>query len=157
LAAFDRSRLTDVEDTWANRELPVLDATVRLLEDDFRVCVRDIAAETGIDPRDVDRALRALEGEYVGEYQQLATGGDPNPWYVTSVTAAARQAVGQWPTAEDLITRLAEAFSTAAEHEPDPEKKRRLRSFAGMLGGAGRDIAVEVAARVIEHQIPGMG
>jgi hypothetical protein len=32
----------------------------------------------------------------------------------------------------------------------------RLRSIAGMLGGAGRQIAIDVAARVVEHQI-GMG
>jgi hypothetical protein len=131
----------------------VLDAVVRLLEDNFVVYVRDIAAETGIDPHDVDRALRALEGEYVGDYEQFATAGDPNSWHVGRVTAAARQAVGQWPTAESLVTQLAEAFSTAAERELDPEKKSRLRSIAGMLGGAGRQIAIDVAAKVVEHQM----
>jgi hypothetical protein len=146
-----------VEDTWASRDLPVLDATVRLLENNFVVYVRDIAAETGIDPRDVDRALTALDGEYIGDYEQFATAGDPNPWHVGRVTAAARRVVGQWPTAESLIDRLAEAFSTAADREADPEKKSRLRSIAGMLGGAGYQIAVDVAARVVEHQLPGMG
>jgi hypothetical protein len=57
--------------------------------------------------------------------------------------------VGQWPPAESLAAQLIEAFGAAAEQELDPEKKSRLRSIASMLGGAGRDIAVEVAAKLL--------
>jgi hypothetical protein len=100
------------------------------------------------------RALEALEGTYVG----LSTGmGGPESWNVGAVSAEARRAVGQWPTAESLITRLAEGFATAADREPDPEKKSRLRTVAGTLGGAGRDIAVQVASAVVEHQVHKMG
>jgi hypothetical protein len=45
----------------------------------------------------------------------MMTGGNPETWYVTKVTAAARQTVGQWPTAESLTASLAEAFGSAAE------------------------------------------
>lgn len=142
-----------MEDTWAPRDLPVLDATVRLLDTSFFPRVRDIAAAAGMDIETTARALVALDGTYL----DLSTGiGSAASWHVNAVSAEARRAVGQWPTAESLITRLAEAFSAAAEQEPDPEKKSRLRSIAGMLGGAGRQIAVEVAARVVEHQM-GMG
>lgn len=51
-----------------------------------------------------------------------------------------------------MIDRLAEAFGKAAEHEPDVKKRRRLREVANMLGTTGRDLAVEVAARVILRQ-----
>ncbi len=142
-----------VEDTWTDRDLPVLDAVVRLLDQgNFLVTVRDIAGETGLEPETVDRALEALEGPYVVEYEQFATGGDPSSWRVRKVTAAARQAVGQWPTAEGLITRLTEALSDAAEHEPDPEQKSRLRAIASSLGGSARQIAIDVAARIVERQ-----
>ena len=115
-----------MDDTWASRELPVLDAAVRLLDEgNYAVTVRDLAAETGLDPTGVDRALDALEGPYVVKYQKMMTGGDPNPWFITSVTSAARQAVGQWPTPENVIDRLAEAFGAAAEHETDPKRRRR--------------------------------
>jgi hypothetical protein len=43
-----------------------------------------------------------------------------------------------------------------ADQESDREKKGRLRSTASGLGGAGRQIAIDVAARVVEPQI-GMG
>jgi len=83
-----------MEDTWASRDLPVLDAAVRLLEDKFDVRVRDIAAETGFDVNTVAQALDALEGPYVVEVRK-SLGPDPSSWYIMNVTAEARQAVGQ--------------------------------------------------------------
>jgi hypothetical protein len=142
-----------VEDTWFTRDLPVLDAVVTLLEGgEFRAAVRDISAATGFDPEDVARSLKAMEHTYVGEFTQLITGGDPNPWYVTEVTSAARQAVGQWPTPENVVARLADEFAAAAEHEPDPERKGKLRAIAGFLGETGKDFAAEIVAKVIARQ-----
>jgi hypothetical protein len=87
----------------------VLDTVIRLLDEgSIAVTVRDIAEATGFDPKGVDRALNALGGLYVRDYRKLATGGDPNPWYVTEVTAAARRAVGQWPTGDSLAVRVAD-------------------------------------------------
>ena len=84
------------------------------------------------------------------------TGGIPDSWYVTDVTAAARRVVGQWPTAESLAVRLAAAFSEAADEERDPERKNRLRQIANFLGETGKDIAAEVMAKVILRST-GMG
>ncbi|HEV2372025.1 MAG TPA: hypothetical protein VGS19_07645 [Streptosporangiaceae bacterium] len=129
---------------------------MRLLEDNFMVRVRDIADETRIDPADVARALDALEGSYVVKFEKAMTGGDPNPWYIRKVTPDARRTVGQWPTPENMVTRLAEAFGVAAEHEPDPGRKRRLRDIASFLADTGKDLAAEVVAKVILRQT-GMG
>ena len=60
-----------MEDTWVSRDLPVLDAVVRLLDaGQFAVTVADIAGETGFDPKTVDRALDALHGTYVRKYRE---------------------------------------------------------------------------------------
>lgn len=142
-----------MEDTWASRDLPVLDATVRLLEGSPDPEVSDLASETGLAPEVVARALRAMNGAFL---DLQMTAGDPESWFVRRVYPSARQVVGQWPTPDSLIARLADGFSAAADHEADPEKKKTLRSFAAMFGGAGRDIAVDVAARIIEHRI-GLG
>lgn len=146
-----------MEATWVSRDLPVLDAVVRLLDGgEYAAYVRDIAVETGFEPDVVVRALDALDGAYVLDFDKFATGGDPNPWRVLGVTPAARQAVGQWPTAESLTARLAEAFSEAADEETDPERKGRLRQLASFLGETGKDVAAEIIAKVIMHQT-GMG
>lgn len=146
-----------MEDTWVSRDLPVLDAVVRLLDGGaFRVSVADVVGETSFDPKAVDRAFTALDGLYVTDYTQFATGGIPDNWYVTGVTAEARRVVGQWPTAEGLAARLAEAFSQAADEEKDPERKSRLRQLASFLGETGKDLAAEIIAKVVMHQA-GMG
>ncbi len=87
-----------VHDTWAARDLPVLDATVGLLEQSYMVTVTDIATRTGLDVAVVARALEALDPVYV-DFRKTTTGGDPRFWYVFKVTPEARRAVGQWPTA----------------------------------------------------------
>jgi len=146
-----------MEDTWASRDLPVLDAAVRLLDEGkFMVSVLDLAAATGFDPVTVDRALTALEGPFVSDYQRYLSGGVPDTWNVRGVTAAARQAVGQWPTPESLTEQLAAAFSEAADAEKDPERTGKLRQVAGFLGDTGKDIAAEVVAKIFLRSA-GMG
>jgi hypothetical protein len=88
-----------VPDTWNERDLPVLAAVVKLLDepDSLMATVSQIAAETGFDVHEVDRALERLKGTFIREYHQFLTGGDPTTWYVSGVTSAARRAVGQWP------------------------------------------------------------
>jgi hypothetical protein len=51
-----------VKDTWAQRDLPVLDATVTLLEDSPLPEVADIATRAGLPVAETARALQALDG-----------------------------------------------------------------------------------------------
>jgi hypothetical protein len=88
-----------VQSTWETREVPVLRAVVKLLDQpsSFQATVSQISKETGIDKADVDRAIEALEGEYIANYERFLTGGDPSTWAVRGITSKARRAVGQWP------------------------------------------------------------
>jgi hypothetical protein len=137
-----------VQDTWAARDLPVLAATVSLLEESYMVTVSDIAARTSMDLEDVARALEALDPAYV-DFRKTTTGGDPRFWYVLKATPEARRAVGQWPTPESLIDRLAAELSAAAAQETDPERKGLLLYAARLVGDTLREIAVRAAARVL--------
>lgn len=137
-----------MEDTWAGRDLPVLDATVGLLEDSYMVTVSDIAERTGLELSEVARALEALDPTYV-DFRKTETGGDPRFWYVLKATPEARREVGQWPTPASLIARLAGGLGAAAEQERDPDRKSLLTHTAGLLGETLRDVAVEVAARIL--------
>jgi hypothetical protein len=136
-----------VEDTWGVRDLPVLSAVVELLGQSYMVTVSDIAERTGLDLAEVARSLDAMDPTLV-DFRKTETGGDPRFWYVNRVTPEARQAVGQWPTAESLVDRLVKAFSDAADHEEDAERHYQLRQAAGLLGETVRDVAVRVAATV---------
>jgi hypothetical protein len=71
----------------------------------YFVAVHEIAERTALDKMEAARALDALEGPYIADYQRLISGGDPTNWHVGRVTEAVRRAVGQWPTPESLVDR----------------------------------------------------
>jgi hypothetical protein len=96
---------------------------------------------TGMEPGQVARAVRALSPRFI---KTQATLGGLMDLAIMGVTDEARQAVGQWPSPEAWVERLVQALREAAEHEPDPERKRRLRALAEGLGGFARDVAVGV-------------
>jgi hypothetical protein len=137
-----------VEDTWGARDVQVLGAVVDLLGQSYMVTVSDIAVRTGLDLTAVAQSLDAMNPTYV-DFRKTETGGDPTFWYVLKVTPEARRAVGQWPTAEGLIDRLAQAFRDAAEQEDDAEKHYQLRQAAGLLNDGVRDVAIRAAAAIV--------
>jgi hypothetical protein len=144
-----------VQDTWAARDLPVLDATVSLLEQSYMVTVTDIAASTGLDAGAVAKALESLDPVYV-DFRKTTTGGDPRFWYVFKVTPEARRAVGQWPTAESLAGRLAEELAVAAREETDAERQGLLAYAARLVGDTLRDATVRAAAQVLSPAFGGV-
>lgn len=137
-----------MHDTWADRELPVLDATVSLLEQSYMVTVSDIATRTGLEADAVARSLEALDPDYV-DFRKTTTGGDPTFWYVLKVTPQARRAVGQWPTPDSFVTRLSAELSAAAASEQDTERKSLLSYAARLMGDTLRDVAVRAAGQVL--------
>jgi hypothetical protein len=144
-----------VQDTWAARDLPVLDATVSLLEQSYMVTVTDIAASTGLDEGAVAKALESMDPVYV-DFRKTTTGGDPRFWYVFKVTPEARRAVGQWPTAEALATRLAEELTAAAGQETDAERQGLLSYAARLVGDTLREATVRAAAQVLSPAFGGV-
>jgi len=143
-----------VHDTWAARDLPVLDATVALLEHSYMVTVTDIATRTGLEVAAVARALEALDPVYV-DFRKTTTGGDPRFWYVFKVTPEARRAVGQWPTAQALAGRLAEELAAAAADESDQQRQGLLAYAARLVGDTLRDATVRAAAHVLSPAFGG--
>jgi hypothetical protein len=144
-----------VQDTWAARDLPVLDATVSLLEQSYMVTVTDIAASTGLDEAAVAKALESMDPVYV-DFRKTTTGGDPRFWYVFKVTPEARRVVGQWPTAEALATRLAEELTAAAGQEADAERQGLLAYAARLVGDTLREAMVRAAAQVLSPAFGGV-
>jgi hypothetical protein len=135
-----------MDSTWEQRDLPVLEAIVRYFDENPMQpgpTVGDIAQRTGRDPQEVFRAIKSLDGTYL-ELRMYMAGGRVTPHRVLRVTDQARRAVGQWPSPEAWVERLVQALHEAAEREPDPEKKGRLRAVAEGLGGFARDVAVGV-------------
>ncbi len=139
----------EVESTWAARELPILAATLRLLDDprnDF-AGFEDIQAETGLSRDELRTGIRALESANPPYLRARFLGGSSG--HVEVVSERARRELGSWPSGDDVLERLVDALSRAADDEETPESKGRLREAAAVLGGMAREIAVNViSARI---------
>jgi hypothetical protein len=133
-----------MESTWETRDQLVLDAIVRYFDEHDGPEIPDVetfAKLTGMDPGQVARAVRALSPRFI---KTQATLGGLMAVAIIGITDEARQAVGQWPSPEVWLDRLVQALREAAEREPDPERRGRLRAIAEGLGGFARDVAVGV-------------
>jgi hypothetical protein len=148
-----------MESTWERRDLPVLDAIVRYFDEHDGPEIPDagtFAKLTGVDAGQVGRAVRALGPRFVKTGPGL---GGLTELPIMGVTDEARQAVEQWPSPEIWVERLVQALREAAEREPDPERRGRLRTMAEGLGGFARDVAVGVLSggsrrALAAHSVP---
>jgi hypothetical protein len=131
--------------------LPILVAALRRIDSAERATIRQLAEigeETGIPPMQLLAGLEALAGadppyldvEYGGGWSNDRYGGG----FVSAVSERARRELGSWPSANGLLEQLVVALSAAADAEPEPERKSRLRTTADALAGMARDIAVNV-------------
>lgn len=111
----------------------------------------DVTRALGLEEEEVARAVRALDsGGYLRDVRYSASGF---PFLTGVPTGEARRAVGAWPTPESLAERLVVAMDQAAEVEQDAEVRGWLRRLSSHLGGAGRDLAVEIAAATLNRQL----
>ena len=68
-----------------------------------------------------------------------------HPIILTSVHPRALQAVGAWPSPEQLVSRLLDALADAAENAPTDEERSRARRALDALRAAGWDVLVNAA------------
>lgn len=143
-----------MENTWAARDLPVLDAMVKYLDEAAGASfpeLRDISGLVELEVVEVGKAALALESAHLIELGKSA--GGHGTWYVKQVSGEARRLVGQWPTAEQFVDEVAQRLQDAADEEPDAERRGRLRELASSAGGAARTVFVDVTAAVISRQM----
>jgi hypothetical protein len=152
--ACPAEEVREVESSWESRDLPVLDAVVRLFDDHPEVTwvtVKGIADDVGMPPIEVYRAAKALSPTYLILRETLAD--EPEPHRIEGVTDDARRAVGQWPSPTSVADGIIRELLAAADREPDEAKRTKLRAAADALGGFGRDLLINVVANVATKPI----
>jgi hypothetical protein len=151
--------VTQVEDTWARRELPILLAAYRRVESGEGRSVHQLEQmrqELGMSARDFQLGLEALanadppyiEVRFAAGWSEEKAGGG----LIDGITERGRRELGGWPTANTLVDQLVAALNAAADAEAEPDRKSRLREAAETLGSTGYRIAVDVATKWVEHK-----
>jgi hypothetical protein len=140
----------EIPETWTKRELPVLASVLRRFDaGELLVDLEDVRAELEMPGPQMWMAVTALrdasppyiELELSGGWGDLHAGG-----VVTRVYERTRRELGSWPSPEGVLEQLVAALQEAAEREPEPDRKGRLRAAADALGSVARDLAVRVIA-----------
>jgi hypothetical protein len=149
--------MTSVEDTWARRDLPILLAAYRRVEAGEQSVgqLEELRQELGLTVLEFRGGLAAL-ADAEPPYIELELGGGwsgekAGGGWVSGVSERARRELGAWPSADALVDQFAAALRRAADDEPEPERKGRLRQAADVLGGMARDEAVSVVSAKIGH------
>jgi hypothetical protein len=141
-----------MESTWESRDLPVLEAIVRLSDEgNYPVEAQELTKRTGFDYETVQQALWALAYEQPPFFDPIDTSsfGGRDMAGVREVSGHARRTVSAWPTPEVLADRIITALNEAANNEPDEAKKGMLRRGAETVGGVGKDVLTGVLTQVI--------
>lgn len=135
-----------MEDTWTDRDLPVLRAVVQIYEDTGRtkIAVGDIADAVGFDKGTTLKALRALYTEGADPFFEDPIGSwSADILRVGKPTGRALRAAGQWPTPENIVDRLIAAFEAAADDESrDQPERAKFKQVAAWLGSFASQVAI---------------
>ncbi|MEU7913469.1 hypothetical protein [Microbispora bryophytorum] len=135
-------------DIWYQRDLPVLQAIVRLKDENPGAPIpRKLVEEaTDLDAETVRRAVFSLMDEpYIETDGSLADMTED----IKRVTGDGKRAANFWPTPESLADVLRDAILQAAEREPDEGKRGKLRALGTWLAEGGRDIVTGVISSAI--------
>jgi hypothetical protein len=139
-----------VESTWETRDLPVLEYIVEYYDEHGDAPDPSLICEAlDMDDEDVQRALRALQHDQPPFITDVRTTAAGTIFGVGAPTGHARRTVGAWPTPDALAERIVAALNEAAEQEPDPETKGRLKRAAQAVGGVGREVMIRVLSDVM--------
>lgn len=135
----------ELPETWTTRELPILRAALRVIDNGEIADLEEIRRELDLPGMQVWAAVQALEHAWPPYIETSLTMGwrdDHASGHITQVSERARRELGTWPSADDVVSQLAAALAQAADDESEPERKTRLHAAADTLSGVGRDLAV---------------
>jgi hypothetical protein len=146
----ENRRMADVEDTWTRRELPILRAALRRVDNGEELDLEHIRLDTGLPGFELRRGLQALqEAGYLEVYLASGWSDDHAGGLLSGVSERTRRELGSWPSAHTLVDDLVRALQQAADEEQEPERKSKLRAAADTVA----TIANQVAIRVIADRI----
>src|ERR1700733_11951099 len=99
-----------MEETWARRDLPVLEAIVSKFDEleRYQLRIPELIQLCGLPEDQVKAALRSIAGARPPYIASTGSAGLTYPLIITGVTERARRAVGQWPDAGHLVSAMAD-------------------------------------------------
>jgi hypothetical protein len=142
-------------DTWFRRDLPVLRAIARLVDEPKHggapYLLGSVVPGSGLPKEQVVAAAKALA---VAGYIQPLTNHAGDIVRITGISAEARRLAGLWPTPQSEWERLVEQLTARAANAPTDVERTRWQAFADAAAAVGPDDGALLMSALIGGYVP---
>ena len=142
-------------DTWFTRDLPVLRAIARLVDEGQHggspYLLGAVVPASGLPKADVVAAAQALAS---AGYIEPLTNHAGEIGRCVGISAEARRLAGLWPTPQGEWDRLLEQLTARADQAPTEVERQRWRAFADAAAAVGPDDGALLMSALIGGYVP---
>ena len=142
-------------DTWFTRDLPVLRAIARLVDEPKHggspYLLGAVVPASGLPKAEVIAAAKAL---VAAGYAEVLTNHAGEIVRFTGISPEARRLAGLWPTPQGEWDRLLEQLTARAENAPTDVERQRWRAFADAAQAVGPDDGALLMSALIGGYVP---
>jgi hypothetical protein len=142
-------------DTWFTRDLPVLRAIARLVDEGDHggspYLLGAVVPASGLPKADVVQAAKALAG---AGYVEVLTNHAGDIVRCTGISPEARRLAGLWPTPQGEWDRLLEQVTVRADNAPTEVERDRWRALAEAATAIGRHDGALLMSALIGGYVP---
>ena len=146
-----------LDDVWFTRDLPVLRAIARLVdqpEHGGSPYMGQVVPASGLPKPEVQAAARALRD---AGYVDVLTTHSGDIVRFTGISAEARRLAGLWPTPQSEWERLLEQLTARARNAPTDVERRRWQAMADAARALGPDDGALLMSALIGGYVPRRG
>ena len=142
-------------DVWFTRDLPVLRAIARLVDNPEHggspYLLGAVVPASGLPKAEVVAAAQALAA---AGYIEPLTNHAGDIVRITAISAEARRLTGLWPTPQSEWERLTEQLTARAAQAPTEVERQRWRAFAEAAAAMGPDDGALLMSALIGGYVP---
>ena len=142
-------------DVWFTRDLPVLRAIARLVDEPKHggapYLLGSVVPGSGLPKAEVIAAAKALAS---AGYIEPLTNHAGDIVRITAISAEARRLAGLWPTPQGEWDRFVEQLTVRAENAPTDVERQRWRAFADAAVAVGPDDGALLMSALIGGYVP---
>ena len=150
-----RSPEEPLPDAWFTRDLPVLRAIARLVDEPKHggapYLLGSVVPASGLPKAEVVAAARALAS---AGYIEPLTNHAGDIVRITAISAEARRLAGLWPTPQGEWDRLLEQLAARAERAPTDVERERWRAFAEAAAAVGPHDGALLMSALVGGYVP---
>ena len=149
---------TSLADTWFSRDLPVLRAIARLVDEPTHggspYLLGAVVPASGLPKAEVVAAAKALAA---AGYIEPLTNHAGDIVRITAISAEARRLAGLWPTPQGEWDRLLEQLTVRAANAPTDVERERWRTFADAAAAVGPHDGALLMQALVGGYVPRKG